>query len=208
MSRTDGKKTKKTILRAAERLFPKEGFRGTSVAEIAQEAGVNKALIYYYFKDKNDLIISLFNNIIEELEHHIDETVDTDDSLNQAEQARQEIESELQYLAGKKRIISLMLRESLKGANTGDFFFQCAEIVMQHSGRNPAETGEDVSDADRYKYLADEFFTGFIPMISFVVFRDKWCKYFKCDPDQALQYFLDAFERSHLARQAPTDDSP
>jgi TetR/AcrR family transcriptional regulator, cholesterol catabolism regulator len=47
------------ILRAAEELFASGGFAGTSVQEIASAAGVNKALLYYYFADKQTLYDSL-----------------------------------------------------------------------------------------------------------------------------------------------------
>ena len=47
-----GEKTRQKILDAAERLFADQGFDATSVESIAAAAGVNKALIYYYFKDK------------------------------------------------------------------------------------------------------------------------------------------------------------
>jgi AcrR family transcriptional regulator len=200
MSRTDGEKTKKKILRAAERLFSKKGFHGTSVAEISREADVNKALIYYHFKDKNDIIVSLFRNIIEELEQSLDQSVEADDSLSKTEKVRLQIEGELRYLAGRKRIIAVMLMETLKSANADDFLFQCSEIVMHHEGGYPSGSIEKIDDTKRHRYLSNEFFTGFIPMISFVVFQDKWCEYFKCAPEKALGYFLEAFERSHLAQ--------
>ena len=60
MSRTGGDLTKKRILTIAERLFSEKGFDATSVDSIARKAKVNKALIYYHFKDKNDIISSLF----------------------------------------------------------------------------------------------------------------------------------------------------
>lgn len=43
------------ILDAAERLFARHGFRSTTIKAIAGEAGVNTALLYYYFPDKHGL---------------------------------------------------------------------------------------------------------------------------------------------------------
>ena len=48
------------ILDAAERLFGNRGFEGTSVRDIAQEAGVNVAMISYYFGSKEKLLEALF----------------------------------------------------------------------------------------------------------------------------------------------------
>ena len=58
MPRRDGRKTRRKILDQAEELFFKNGFNATSVDSIAQAAGVNKALIYYYFKS---LLSGLFH---------------------------------------------------------------------------------------------------------------------------------------------------
>jgi len=48
------------IMEAAEELFAEKGFDGTSVRDIADEAGVNLAMISYYFGSKEKLMESLF----------------------------------------------------------------------------------------------------------------------------------------------------
>lgn len=52
--------SKEDILDAAERLFAKFGFDGTSMREIAQEAGVAQALLHYHFKTKEGLFEAMF----------------------------------------------------------------------------------------------------------------------------------------------------
>jgi TetR/AcrR family fatty acid metabolism transcriptional regulator len=53
------------ILDAAERIFAEHGFFASRVAEIAREAGVADGTIYLYFKNKDDLLISLFESRME-----------------------------------------------------------------------------------------------------------------------------------------------
>jgi len=53
--RRRGAETRNTILEAAERIFAEVGPEGARTDAIAQAAGVNKALLYYYFKSKDDL---------------------------------------------------------------------------------------------------------------------------------------------------------
>lgn len=53
------------ILDAAERIFARRGFFHARVAEIAREAGVADGTIYLYFKNKDDLLISLFESRME-----------------------------------------------------------------------------------------------------------------------------------------------
>ena len=48
------------IIDAAEKLFACQGFDGTSVRDIAQEAGINVAMISYYFGSKEKLMEALF----------------------------------------------------------------------------------------------------------------------------------------------------
>lgn len=47
--------TRAGILAAAERVFAKDGLDGARIDAIAAAAGVNKALLYYYFKSKDGL---------------------------------------------------------------------------------------------------------------------------------------------------------
>src|SRR5215468_12282832 len=54
-SRGEPEKTRAAILKAALEEFSHEGVAGARTDEIARRAGVNKALLYYYFKDKEGL---------------------------------------------------------------------------------------------------------------------------------------------------------
>jgi TetR/AcrR family transcriptional regulator len=49
------KKTPMAVLRAAERVFAKQGFAGTSMRDISRASGVSQPLIHHYFRSKRDL---------------------------------------------------------------------------------------------------------------------------------------------------------
>jgi TetR/AcrR family fatty acid metabolism transcriptional regulator len=55
------------ILDAAERVFARHGFFAAKVSEIAKDAGVADGTIYLYFKNKDDLLISLFEDRMREV---------------------------------------------------------------------------------------------------------------------------------------------
>ena len=59
--------TKDQILLVAEELFAQKGFAGARTHEIAERAGVNKALIYYYFESKEKLLREVLQKILFEL---------------------------------------------------------------------------------------------------------------------------------------------
>jgi TetR/AcrR family fatty acid metabolism transcriptional regulator len=55
------------ILDAAERIFARHGFFAAKVSDVAKEAGVADGTIYLYFKSKDDLLISLFERRMRQL---------------------------------------------------------------------------------------------------------------------------------------------
>ncbi len=56
----DSSATRTAVLNAAARSFSHRGFDGVGVDDIARAAGVNKAMIYYHFKDK----LALYRHIV------------------------------------------------------------------------------------------------------------------------------------------------
>lgn len=59
--------TKEKILLAAEDEFAEQGFAGARTQEIAVKAGVNKALIHYYYKDKSSLYQAVMDEMMYDL---------------------------------------------------------------------------------------------------------------------------------------------
>lgn len=53
------RETRTMILAAARKVFADKGIDGTTIREVAKAAKVNNAMIYYHFKDKEDLYRSL-----------------------------------------------------------------------------------------------------------------------------------------------------
>lgn len=51
---------RRTILRAAVEVFAKKGYHGCRIADVAREAGVAYGLVYHYFKNKEELLESVF----------------------------------------------------------------------------------------------------------------------------------------------------
>lgn len=52
--------TEERILLAARKIFHKKGLGGARMAEIAKEAEINKAMLHYYFKSKEQLFEKVF----------------------------------------------------------------------------------------------------------------------------------------------------
>ncbi len=52
--------TEKNILNAARDVFQRKGYAGARMQEIADEAGINKAMLHYYFRSKDKLFQAIF----------------------------------------------------------------------------------------------------------------------------------------------------
>jgi AcrR family transcriptional regulator len=58
--------TKESLLQAALKVFAMNGYHGSSVADIAKEAKVSKALFYHYFESKKELLVIFAKQRLEE----------------------------------------------------------------------------------------------------------------------------------------------
>lgn len=103
------------ILDAAVRVFAKKGFHATRVSEVAKAAGVADGTIYLYFKSKDELLVSLFEDRVERLltfmQTELPATAGASDKL------RRIIELQLGLFEGERdlaEVITVILRQSSK----------------------------------------------------------------------------------------------
>lgn len=66
MARPRSDDKRRRILQAAVKVFARKGYHGARVSEIAQKARVADGTIYLYFRNKEDIIVSLFDEVMRE----------------------------------------------------------------------------------------------------------------------------------------------
>lgn len=74
----DSSEVKRKILKEAQVLFIKNGYKGTSVRDIAKASGTNVAMVNYYFKSKYNLFEIIFEDALDIFTKRIFETVTSD----------------------------------------------------------------------------------------------------------------------------------
>jgi AcrR family transcriptional regulator len=95
--RTDrDERTETRILEAAQAVFVRRGTAGARMQEIAQEAGVNQALLHYYFRSKDRLAEAVFRRAASELLPRVIGVLSSDATLEA--KVAQVIELELAHL--------------------------------------------------------------------------------------------------------------
>src|SRR6478672_7495746 len=63
MVNTRDQSTEEKILSAARKVFLNKGMDGARMQDIADEAGINKALLHYYFRSKDKLFEQIFMEV-------------------------------------------------------------------------------------------------------------------------------------------------
>jgi TetR/AcrR family fatty acid metabolism transcriptional regulator len=138
------------ILRAAVKVFAKGGFHAARVSEVAKAAGVADGTIYLYFKSKDELLVSLFEDRVERLLTYLRE------ELPKLEggpaRLRRVIELQLGLLEGERdlaEVITVILRQSSKlmkeyaAPKFLAYLDAIAKVVSE--GQKAGEFREDVS---------------------------------------------------------------
>ena len=73
------------ILEAAVKVFARQGFHQSTVAQIAKEAGVADGTIYLYFKNKDDILVQFFSfrakQVFESFREEVDQAQNSLDKL-------------------------------------------------------------------------------------------------------------------------------
>jgi AcrR family transcriptional regulator len=99
------------ILIVAEELFAEKGFDGTSVRDIAQQAGVNLAMISYYFGSKEKLLESLVE-LRASYAYGILEELNKDQSLSPWDKIDRLVDFYVDRILNNLRFHNIMYQES------------------------------------------------------------------------------------------------
>ncbi|MBP1719388.1 MAG: transcriptional regulator, TetR family [Deltaproteobacteria bacterium] len=103
------------IIQAAAKVFAEKGFYNSRVSEIAKEANVADGTIYLYFKNKDDILISLFEEefgrIVENIRKELSREKNALDKIRRFAFAHLSIVSDTPHLA---EVLGVEVRQSGK----------------------------------------------------------------------------------------------
>ncbi len=108
-SRGQPEQTRAAILAAATREFAQEGVAGARTDAIARAARVNKALLYYYFKDKETLYGAVVDQMFSGLSERIHAALNSD--LPPREKYLAYVGAHFDYIAGNPVLPRIAQRE-------------------------------------------------------------------------------------------------
>lgn len=131
-SRGEPEKTRAAILKAALEEFSREGVAGARTDEIARHAGVNKALLYYYFKDKEDLYGAVLEDVFSGLSRRLMAVLEVP-GLTPRQKLMGYVEAHFDYIASAPFYPRLVHREFMR--TSGRALSPMASRLMERYGK-------------------------------------------------------------------------
>ncbi|MEM9830421.1 MAG: TetR/AcrR family transcriptional regulator [Bacteroidota bacterium] len=124
--------TEEKIRQVAKRLFTERGYNGTKIRDVAEEAGVNIALLNYYFRSKERLYESIVIENFQEYLGTLAEVLNEPD-LPLEERLRRYVTQMIDTLKANPDLAFFIMNE---GRNNGEFcqkFLSKYDKIMTHS---------------------------------------------------------------------------
>jgi TetR/AcrR family transcriptional regulator len=112
MTATATATSRDAILDAALRCFAANGYAATTIKDLASEAQVNSALLYYYFVDKQTLYRETLRHVAQRLSDSAGRRLDPE--LAPDEAIRRFVQQQAEFLIANPHVPRLMLREMLE----------------------------------------------------------------------------------------------
>ena len=203
----DSETTRKRILAVAAEEFAREGYSGARVDKIAEKAQVNKALIYYYFKSKKNLLDTLISGLIDKgigLAKYlmlVEEPIDNDyaagyDLFRQI----------LTMFAENESLIRIIMMESLKVGGEDVL----GKLLTIYLDSRIVDVIEDMKTKgvkipeDKAQWIISELFTGLLPIIMYVLFKENLGQKLGKTEEELDKLFIEAIGATHMKTHLPS----
>ena len=155
------------ILDSAAKIFAEKGFYHAKISEIARDAGVADGTIYLYFKNKDDILITVFEESVGDIIRSFRESLER--IANPSEKIRAFARLHLDMVEKKPNVaavLQLELRQSNKfikeyaGSSVADYLNLIREILVEGQEHGTFRSDIHLSIAKRVLFGAlDEFST-------------------------------------------------
>ena len=131
------------IIETAEKLFADKGFKGTSVRDIAEEAGINVAMISYYFGSKVKLMEAIFEVRIGTVQMRLENLL-KDQSMTPLQKMNMLVDEHVERVSQKECFYKIMITEQLINKNPA-----VIHAVNQLKMRNAELVGQLIKEGQK-----------------------------------------------------------
>jgi len=195
-------KTREKILKVSKKIFAQKGFDGARVDEIAHKAGVNKALIYYYFESKEKILEEIMKRFLEEALQRKKALLNMPDSIKPKKSVdlKELIESSTERIfdlyKGNEDVLRIIITEELKSEKKQWPLFQLLDMGLEDGLQMAKEAGFSIKEED--KLVRAAFYFGFIPIAFFTLLKDEWARYYKTNKEKDQKEFIETLKKTYI----------
>ena len=160
------KQTRETILKTAVQLFVEKGYDDTTMRDIAAAAGCSLGLAYRYYPSKSHLVHTLYDQVAQEFEEHLDDLPagTLADRFDAA--MRMKFEMLLPYRAAFGAIIGAILSPDSGVAVLGDEAKETRNFAIR-SFAKIVMGSKDAPKQPQLDQMTDLFYAGHLLMLLF-----------------------------------------
>ena len=106
-SRADAQRAR--VLSISTEIFSRQGFRATSMNEIAAAVGLSKPTLYHYFRSKEELLVRIYSEVLDESLEGARKTVDA--AASPLDAIRELIATRVAYTCENQQILKVCFEE-------------------------------------------------------------------------------------------------
>jgi len=141
----DGAPAREVFLEAAQSLLLREGYAALSARRVAQEAGLTKQLLYYYFENMDELVCEIFDRMVQVFADSLAATFAAEDPLYALWKLHSDTNSRLftEYMAMANRSAALRAQILKAHVETTATQVEALDALLRRRGVGPGIiTGE------------------------------------------------------------------
>lgn len=181
------------ILNAAREVFAEKGYDAASIAEISKRAKVNKALPYYYFKNKRELLQELISEKVDDI---FSQRMASIKGTKTIKESVPEFYSKIiDYTVEKKQLFNIMVTELVKEVPESEIVLKTLNPAFEGAIPVKEELGFKI---DKMEDLVKSFFLSFMPIVMFSLIGEKWSDFYGFDREKVKKVFSKAFNDIYI----------
>ncbi|MBE0685757.1 MAG: TetR/AcrR family transcriptional regulator [Anaerolineaceae bacterium] len=172
----NGNDSRQKILNAALDEFSEKGYDGSRVEDIAQRAGISKALIYYNFDSKEMILNEILDGIVQSLVEHLSKIyLSGTEEKKSKPVTEEEFIASLNYILDKRKEMTLLIMQSLGARSKQKRILNIwNEINLKLRSSILTERGYRSERFEETTQRLIDYFLIFIPYIMYAVLGSDW----------------------------------
>ncbi len=181
------KNAKDNILEAAKNVFQTKGMNGARMQEIADKAGINKAMLHYYFRSKQLLFEAVFLNAFKMLAPQLHSILNDDESIEN--KVRNFTDSYISFLIKHPYLPSFLMQEISRNPD----FFKTTFMAKNfpNTDKFKKQVKEEVENGILKPISADQLFTNILSLCLFPIIGSVMLKAFLNVEDKAYNNLME-----------------